>query len=310
MDFNHCTKGLIPGFELVQKAIFGSAVWYQTRFFARAFGTNPGFSGARLVRSIKWLIVLLALSAPGARAQDDPALYQATAIVTGTDMRQRPLGFAECLKGVLVKVSGAPRLADDPRVAALAEQADGLVASFSYVDPRAWFLHHDDQGTYDRSYELTVRFDPAKIDAALEKLGVPAWHDKRPLLTPVIIVRRDETPYLLSAETPRGAVMRETIVRLASAYGLGVHFPREEDLAAWGVTLFGFPAPLGGSDPGRLEITGSLNWSVHALGWVGTWRVRMGGVEHEWSVSGVGFDEAFANMVRGAVMLAHGTGVP
>lgn len=253
----------------------------------------------------RWLIAMIFVSAP-AWGQISPALYQSTAIVTGTDMRQRPLGFAECLTDVLVKVSGAPGLRKDPRVAALAEHADELVASFSYVDPRAWFLHHDDQGTYDRSQELTVRFDPAKVDAALAGLGVQPWRGKRPLLTPVIIVRRDQDPYLLSAETARGTVMRATIVRLASESGLGVHFPTEQELAEWGVTLIGSPALLGDEDAGQLRVTGSLNWSVQALGWVGTWRVRVNGVEREWGISGVGFDQAFADMVSGALALARG----
>jgi len=256
------------------------------------------------------IAALLALAATAAHAQDSAALYQATAIVTGTDMRQRPLGFALCLKEVLVKVSGAPALADNPAVASLAERADTLVASFDYVDPRAWFLHHDDQGTYDRSYELTVRFDPAKIDAALATLGAPPWRGPRPLLTPVILIRRDEAPYLLSSQNPRGATMRETIIRLAGEYGVGVHFPTDEDLAAWGVSLIGTPEPLGPPDPTQLRITGSLNWSVRALGWVGTWHVHTADGDHAWEISGVGFDEAFANMVRGAVMLAHGTGTP
>jgi hypothetical protein len=261
-------------------------------------------------RQIGVLFVGLVPAATPTRAEDNPALYLATAVVTGTDMRQRPLGFAECLTEVLVKVSGAPRLANDPAVTALAERADALVDSFSYVDPRAWILHHDDQGTYDRSYELTVRFNPAKIDAVLVGLGAPPWKGPRPLLTPVIIVRRDESPYLLSIDNPRAAVMRETIVRLASAYGVGVHFPSEDDLAAWGVGLIGPPAPLGGSQPGQLQVAGSLNWNVQAAGWIGTWRLRLDGVEHDWQISGVGFDRAFEDMIRGAVMLAHGTGTP
>ncbi len=256
------------------------------------------------------LVINLVLFAPVAHAQDDPALYQATAIVTGTDMRQRPVGFARCLTEVLVKVSGAPRLQGDPAVAALAKHADTFVESFSYVDPDAWRLHHDDQGTYDRSYELTVRFNPGKIGAALATLGLTPWRGKRPLLVPVILVRRDATPYLLSAETPRGAMMRETIVQVAGEYGIGIHFPTEDDLAAWGVGLIGFPAPLGTPDPEALQIPGSLSWNVKALGWVGIWRVRVGGVEHDWQISGVSFDQAFADVIRGAVMLAHGTGTP
>jgi hypothetical protein len=264
-----------------------------------------------IVRSLTaFLFLSLVLFASAARAQDDPALYQATAVVTGTDMRQRPLGFAETLTEVLVKVSGDPRLADDARVTALAEHAETLVAGYDYVDPRAWFLHHDDQGTYDRSYELTVRFDPAKIDAALHDLGAAPWRGSRPLLTPVIIVRRDWAPFLLSADTPRGMDMRQTIVRLAASYGLGVHFPTDDDLDAWGVGLIGFPAPLGTPPPGQLQITGSLSLNIQAMGWVGIWHVWLNGHEHEWTIRGVGFDQAFADMVRGAVMLAHGTGTP
>jgi hypothetical protein len=256
------------------------------------------------------LVAGAALTAAMARAQDNPALYQATAVVTGTDMRQRPLGFAECLTEVLVKVSGTPRLSNDPAVAALAAHADTLVEKFGYIDPWAWILHHDDQGTYDRSYELTVSFNPAKIDAALVTLGAPPWRGPRPLLTPIIIVRRDDTPYLLSIENPRATEMRATIVRLASAYGLGVHFPTEDELAAWGVGLIGPPAPLGTPDTGQLRVTGALNLNVQAAGWVGSWQMRTEGVEHDWQISGVGFDQAFENMVRGAVMLAHGTGSP
>ena len=263
-------------------------------------------------RSFGWLVVAAALlSAPGAVAQVDPALYQATAIVTGTDMRQRPLGFAECLKEVLVKLTGMPRLRDDPGVAALADHADALVDRFTYVDPRAGLLHHDDQGTYDRSHELTVRFNPARVDAALAGLGAAMWRGSRPLLTPVILVRsRDPTPFLLSAETPRGVELRAAIVRLAGENGVGVHFPTEADLAAWAVGLVGFPAPLGPDDAGQLRVAGTLSWDVHALGWVGTWRVRKDGVEHEWRIGGVGYDVAFANLVRGAVVLAAGTGAP
>lgn len=256
------------------------------------------------------LLILLPFLAPRAQAQLSPALYQATAIVTGTDLRQRPLGFAETLTEVLVKVSANPTLADNPKLAALAQHADSLVSSFFYVDPEAWRLHHDDQGTYDRSYELTVHFAPAKIDAALTALCAPPWRGPRPLLTPIIIVRRNETPFLLSATTPRGTEMREAIVRLAAQCGFGVHFPTEDDLAAWGITLFGFPAPLGAPDPGQLRITGALNWDVHALGWVGTWNIRLNQTNHQWQISGVGFDQAFASMTRGAVLLLRVTGTP
>jgi uncharacterized protein len=49
---------------------------------------------------------------------------------------------------------------------------------------------------------------------------------------------------------------------------------------------------------------------VHALGWVGTWNVRLDQTDHQWQISGVGFDQAFASMIRGAVLLFRDTGQP
>jgi hypothetical protein len=92
-------------------------------------------------------------------------MYQADAIVTGTDMRQRPWGFAQTLREVLVKSSGDPRLKDDPRTAQFAVHADRFVACFDYVDMMAAVPLHDDQGTSDRPHKLSVYFILAKIDA-------------------------------------------------------------------------------------------------------------------------------------------------
>ena len=249
-------------------------------------------------------------------AQSIPALYQATAIVTGTDMRQRPLGFSRCLIEVVVKLTGAPHLATDPAILALSQHPDDLVASFDYVDPRAGILHHDDQGTYDRSYELTVRFDPAKLGAALTRLNIQLWQAKRPLLTPVILVRdREPTPFLLSATAPRGAEMRQALIRAAGELGIGTHLPTENELGEWSVGLIGFPTPLFEPAADKAVVAGSLSWSIQALGWVGLWRMQVAGpehtgAEHQWTISGVGYDVALANLVRGAVTLLAGTGIP
>jgi hypothetical protein len=104
-------------------------------------------------------IMLVAAAPWPGRAQETSDLYQATAIVTGTDMRSRPTGFAQALREVLVKVSGEPRLDKDARTSELAAHADLLVISFDYADQLAGIPIHDDQGTYDRPHDLTVRFD-------------------------------------------------------------------------------------------------------------------------------------------------------
>jgi hypothetical protein len=260
---------------------------------------------------MRHLVALLLLLPLAARAQPAPQLnanlYQATALVTGTDMRQRPLGFALTLTEVLVKITGQPGLRSDPRLPALLETADQSADSYTYLDPRAGLLHHDDQGTYDRTQEMTVRYNPAKIQALLDSLNLKAWTAPRPLITPILIVRsREPTAFLLSAENPRGAEYRIALTRLAAEHGLGIHFPSESELAAWAVTLTGFPAPLNTPGPDRLVIADMLNFDVHELGWVGTWRAG----EVTWRIAGVGYDQAFADLMRGAALLASGNGKP
>ena len=255
--------------------------------------------------------LLLAATPPAGAAALPPGFYQATAIVTGTDMRQRPLGFATCLREVLRKLTGQTGLRDNPGARALEEHADALVESFAYVEPRAAVLHHDDQGTYDRSHELTVRFKPDAVDAAVASLGLTVWRGERPLIAPVIVVRtRDPDPFLLSIENPRGAALRAALVRVAAGYGVGVHLPDEAELAAWAVDTIGPPNPVGAVPPGQLRVTGALSFNIVEGGWVGSWSTEYGGREHRWEIHRVGYDQALDAMVRGAVEIAAGTGSP
>src|SRR5260370_2421550 len=103
---------------------------------------------------------------------------------------------------VLVKVSGDPRLKDDPRVVELAAHADQFVGSFDYVDMMAGIPKKDDQGSYDRPHRLTVHFDPAKIDETLAELGEIPWRGARPVVGPVLLVHGRKP--LLTAEVPAG----------------------------------------------------------------------------------------------------------
>jgi len=261
-------------------------------------------------------ILLTAVAAPTA-AEDTGALYQAYAIVTGTDMRQRPWGFAQCLREVLVKASGDPRLKDDPRMTGLAAHADQLVTSFDYVDMMAGIPKKDDQGSYDRPHRLTVHFDPARIDSALAELGEKAWRGDRPVVVPVLLVRgRKPPPYILSAEIPAGAEQRGSFIAAASEFGMNVRLPSEAELAAWGIAVDHFPFPKAappdqkpGAAPGEAIVVGSLEWNETLPGWIGSWRTRWHGVDHAWGVSGVNYDAAFRDIVRGIVLLASGRGV-
>lgn len=270
--------------------------------------------GCRSFVGFSVAMVLRASAARAAPSQQDgmPAgFYQATAIVTGTDMRQRPSGFADCLMQVMLKLTGQPTLRGNAAVTSLTEHADTLVDHFVYVDPRAALLHHDDQGTYDRPHELTVWFRRQAVDDAIQQLGLSLWHEPRPVLVPIVLVRtKDPEPFLLSLEAPKGVAMRAALVRIAGSYGVGVHFPAAGELAEWGVDTIGPPSPLGGPTDLRLRVVGTLSFDVKEGGWTGSWSLELEGVEHHWEIHGVSFDQTFDNMSSGAIELTAGTGTP
>ena len=263
-------------------------------------------------------LVLLALACSSVIGRSFAAgeasdLYQATTIVTGTDMRSRPSGFAQCLREVLVKVSGEPRLSSDPRVADLASRADVFVTSFTYVDPRANVRPHDDQGTYDRSQNLTVVFDRAKVDDALAKLGELPWPGPRPTIVPFVALRSAEGPwkgeFLLAADETSASVQRDSFLNSAGKYGMRARFPAGSDYQAWGMGPEG-PVPDIPSKEGEMLVRGVLEFRPDAMGWVGLWYLRWHGASYAWKISGVGFDQAFDDLVAGAVRVASGHGAP
>src|SRR5438270_10539785 len=111
---------------------------------------------------------LLALACP-ARAGSD--LFTCRVIVTGTDMRSRPEALAQCVREVVVKVTGKPSLGDDARTAAIAQRADALVEDFIYLDRMSGIPHHDEQGTRDRPFDFVGHVDEARMTGALESAG-------------------------------------------------------------------------------------------------------------------------------------------
>ena len=124
---------------------------------------------------IAWVVacgLLLSLAAGAALPQDIDTLYQAKAVVTGQSEENRIPGFADCLRQILVKVSGDQRLLGEPVFEDILPKAGEVVSSFSYRDRLEGVPIHDKQGTHDRPHDLTCVFDRAKIDAVLQSLGV------------------------------------------------------------------------------------------------------------------------------------------
>lgn len=256
------------------------------------------------MRALAWLaacgMALLALAGQARAAQQDIRLgrYESRTIVTGTDLRSRPSGFAACLADVLVKVSGDPTVTDDPRLPAVAGQPAAFVADFDYWDRMSGISHHDEQGSSDRSYNLTVRFVPARVDAALRALGRQPWPDPRPVLVPLIHVTAASGAFDITREEPRAAGMRAALAESGEKYGMALRIP---------------PPPLPDAaalPPGEAAVVGSLVLSEAAHGWVGTWHLDWQGRGYDWGLSGVNFDEAFRQAVRGAMQIVSGHGLP
>ena len=231
--------------------------------------------------------------------------YRADVIVTGTDIGQRPWGFAQTFRTVLVKASGDPHLKDDPRVAQLAEHAGDSVLCFDYVDMMAGIPIKDEQGTYDRPHRLTVTFEPEKIDQFLADFGDKPWRGERPVIVPVLLIKGPKPPpYLLSLEAPRGGEQRGAFATWAGELDTRLRIPSEAQLVDWGYAVDRFPANPPTSPDSEAIVAGTLEWSETLPGWIGRWHCRWNGIDHAWGISGVSYDAAFRDIIGGVMQLA------
>jgi hypothetical protein len=269
-------------------------------------------STANLMASVSALLILC----PGVAAAGDD-LYRAVTFVTGQMEETRGPGLARCLEDVLVKVSGDPQLIGDPGVVALGAEAAAFVADFSYRDRMAGIPVHDEQGTRDRPYDLTVNFRPEKIDAALRSLGRSRWTAERPSVVAFVRVQTGAITYILASDDDRGQGQREALAIAANRYAIPISLPSEADLDEAGLSF----EKLATVDPesfddavksvgGDLALTGSLVWNDEALGWIANWRLDSAGRAYRWRISGINFDDAFRNAVRGTAQVLSGHGRP
>jgi len=275
----------------------------------------------RAIVRFGFMVALMMLGrAADAAAQElgQPAdLYTARTIVTGTDMRSRPMGFRICLEDVLVKTSGDQRLLHDPRVAALGPTADDLITQHDYIDRMGNLPIHDDQGTKDRPYYLTCVLDQAKIDGVLATLGHKLWIG-RPPLTLIMAVHGFGKSGSLTTDGDFYPDMRVSLADAAARYGVIVNLPSGEALAANQIaadSLADTPVErlsrVAQRSGGILPLFGTLDWSDADNGWIARWALDDGnGQLHRWEVKGVNFDEAFYNAVRGAAQILSGDGEP
>lgn len=271
---------------------------------------------ARIV-PVTALAVLLALGSRICGAAEVEALYAAKTIVTGQTEPNRLRGFATCLEHVLIKVSGDPHVIAERRIARELKQASRLVEDFKYRDLLADLPIHDEQGTRDRPYELTVRFDPTAIDGLLREVGRTPWGATRPRVAVALYVEIGPTYYLLARDGERGRDQREALAAAAERFGVPIALPDQAAFAALDVK----PAKLTAAEMNRLDgaasalggdaaLTGNLVWSDKALGWTAAWQLRARDKTHRWQIRGVNFDTAFRHAMSGALLILSGRGAP
>ena len=270
-----------------------------------------------LAQSVMPLAVLLAMAGgtPAAAAIGD--LYQAQAIVTGQGEVDRRRGFSLCFLEVMVKVSGDPRLFGDRRVAVMAARAGTFVDTFRSRDRMAHKPINDEQGTRDRPHDLTVDFDTAKIDAALQSLGRKPWTAERPRVVIFVAVDNGAVKYLLAQDGERGIDQRDALAAAAAQSGMPMALPSQSALAAAGLNVGTLPEAdaqkldaAARSAGGAVALSGSLVWSDKALGWIANWRLGAEGRVYRWQIRGVSFDDAFRNALYGAAQVLSGNGAP
>lgn len=260
-------------------------------------------------------VALWVMALPGLAAASD--LYTTQTITSGTAPERRDIGFAQCLRDVVVKVTGDTRLLNAPAVAGQAKRAGDLIASYTFRDRMGGVPLHDEQGSYDRPHDLTCVFDAAKLDAFLKSLNREPWLT-RPRVVAVVGIRDMkgvETMLAGDSASPRDRDMLTALARAADKVALPLVVASQRQLSQAGLNTRTLPT----ADPARLNtlakmaggdvaLAGNIVWSDKDLGWVANWRTDADGKNHGWGVSGVSFDDAFRNAVAGAAQVLSGHG--
>jgi hypothetical protein len=248
-----------------------------------------------------------------AHAEPVADLYRARAFVTGERPETRDPALLQGFADVMVKVSGDPRLLAEGKLDAAFDPS--AVLTYSYRDLMAGIPKHDEQGTRDRPFEITIDYVPEKIDAALAAVGRKAWPADRPRVLLLIGVELGPSRFIIADEGEPGSVQRHALLTSARRYGLPVVFPTRaqasrltaDDLKAPDADSLAHAMKEAGADR---VLAGHMRFSDQVLGWIAQWQLPDGATTTRWGIQGVNFDEAFRNAIRGSVQALSGNGAP
>jgi hypothetical protein len=271
------------------------------------------FGAAGAIIGIFLAAALACCTATPATAAED--LYRAQTVVTGQGEANRMIGFASCMEDVLIKVSGAERLAGDRRLAAYKAKAKDFVTAFDYHDQFSGKPKRDEQGTRDRPFDLTVDFDKEKIDGVLKALGLKPWLSHRPVLAVFVEMEQGERKFIVTSDRTQSDLQRDALLAAAARRGMNIVLPTAAALAKpniYGTELSKTPSStlvsLAAGQGGEVALVGRLVWNDRDLGWATQWQIDRPRRPHRWRLRGVTFDEAFRRGIGGAAQVLSDNG--
>ncbi|MGE0230367.1 MAG: DUF2066 domain-containing protein [Flavobacteriaceae bacterium] len=255
-----------------------------------------------LYRTIALVLVLLMPVRAAAEIVAD--LYQAKALVTGTEEPERSRGFRAALADVAVKITGDTALERDTRLEGLLARAPELVASYTYEDRMKGIPVHDEQGTRERPHILTVTFDTERLDAAIATLGYRRWSEDRPVVAVWLGIGAANGNYVLGSGGSAGYGQRAVLTESAARRGLPIRLPAEGQSAITYEDVAGRrPAVFRASPPeAAAHLLGTLIPGGDGY-WTMEWTLRHAGQETLWRLRGVTFDQALKSGIDTTVGL-------
>jgi hypothetical protein len=242
-------------------------------------------------------------------------LYRVQTVVTGQGEANRIVGLSACLEDVLIKVSGALRLAGDPRLEAYKSHVRDYVRAFSYHDQMSGTPTRDEQGTRDRPYDLIVDFDEKQIDDLLGKIGLAPWLSHRPVLAVFVEMEQGARNYIVTSDARQSDLQRDSLFAAAEKRGMSIVLPTTAVLDKSGINAATFSAlrsstlaSAAADQGGEVALVGHLVWVDQELGWATEWQMDWQGRPHRWQLRGITFDEAFRRGIGGAAQVLSGNG--
>ncbi len=261
-------------------------------------------SASRAISALLGLLLVFG-SSIGAWAFD---VYSATTFVTGERDETRLPGIERAFRQVLVKVSGTTQILQAKSLETYVSRSSEYVAGFYYRDRMEGIPHHDEQGSRDRPYDLTVEFYPDEIDQVVAVLGFHKWKVPRQRIVPLVRVEFQERSLSLANDATEGRDQREALLAAAERMGVPVVLPDRVQLDR--LTKVGEaksrPDDLAHQIGGDILLEGALVWDAGSLHWTSHWMIMTKRGVVQWDMTSVTFDEAFRNSFGNAAEVLSG----